>query len=670
MPPLQAERAVGVKTPLKDDVLLFYRMTAKEELGRLFQFDLEMLSEDGKVDTDDVLGKTMTVRLETAGGARRYFNGYVSRFCQAGERGNYFLYQATLHPWLWFLTRTSDCRIYQEKKVPDILKEIFREHGFTDFDDLLSGTYREWEYCVQYRETDFNFVSRLMEQEGIYYYFKHEDGKHKLVLADNYSSHDSVDDYEKIPYYPPDEHERRVRDHINAWTISSEVETGTVALNDFDFERPKTPLLAKSTVKRKHAQADYEMYDYPGEYVQSSDGDTYARARIEEQQARHERLVGSGNARGMAVGALFELEGYHRADQNREYLVCSASHQLHSDLYASVQELTLEHTYESSFEAIVSKQPFRAARTTRKPTVQGPQTAMVVGKSGEEIWTDKYGRVKVQFHWDRYGESDENSSCWIRVAQVWAGKKWGSIHIPRIGQEVIVDFLEGDPDQPIVTGRVYNGESMPPYPLPDKQTQSGVISRSSKSGTAENFNELRFEDKKDSEEIYFHAEKDFHRLVENNDKLEVGLEKKDKGDQTIQIHNNQTLTIGNNKSDDGSQTITIWKDRKSTLETGDETVHIKKGSCTVTIDKGNDSLTVKQGDQIVKISAGKSTTEAAKSIELKVGGSSIKLEPAKITIKSAQIDIKADAKLSAKAPAAEVSGDAMLTLKGGIVQIN
>ncbi len=672
MPISQKDRGMSVKTPLADDVLVLSRMRGTEQLGRLFEFQLDLLSENSEIEIDKVLGKEMTVTVVTGGGGKRYFHGMAVAFSQLEDFGKFSSYRVILRPWLWFLTRRADCRIFQKMKVPDIISKVFKDGGFSDFELKTSGTYREWEYLVQYRETDFNFVSRLMEQEGIYYYFKHEQSKHTLILADSYSSHSHCPDgYDKVPYFPPQMTAGRERDHISQWTLSRQIQPGKYALQDFDFENPMADIKTKlNATTRKHAHSDYEVYDYPGQYVKSADGNNYIKYRVEELQAQWEQVHGSGTARGLSPGGLFSLTDYPRGDQNREYLIVSSTYELSISGYETETVVSADETYHCSLSAIDSQTPYRVPRQTPKPAIQGPQSAVVVGKKGEEIWTDKYGRVKVQFHWDRQGKTDENSSCWVRVAQVWAGSEWGAMHIPRIGQEVIVEFLEGDPDRPIIMGRVYNAKNMPPYPLPDNQTQSGLKSRSTKTGTKDNFNELRFEDKKDEEEIYFHAEKNFHRVVENDDTLEIGMEKKDKGDQTIEIHNNQTLTVGNSESDDGSQTITIWKDRKSTIETGDETLHIKKGSCIVTIDEGDDSLTVTKGDQTVKISAGKSTTEAATSIELKVGGSSIKLEPTKITIKSANIDIKADATLKAASPMTEVKGDATLILKGGIVKIN
>jgi len=536
----QSDRFIGVSSPLGGDELLFRRMSAYESLGRLFEIHLELLSTSETINLDDVVGQDMTVRLEVQDGSDRYFNGFCSEFSQTGRLGRYVTYEAVLRPWLWFLTRTADCRIFQEMTVPDIIKDVFREHGFSDFEESLSATYRTWEYCVQYRETDFNFVSRLMEQEGIYYFFKHEDGKHTLVLADSYSAHDIIPAYEKVPYYPPSSNVQREEDCVTDLHVRKAVKPGNYVLDSFDFKKPKADLMTNASISRANARADFEIFDYPGEYYEKSDGDQYVRARLEELQSEYERVEGESDARGFASGGLFELENFPRDDQNREYLLVTVRHRAQITGYETGTS-DEEREYECWFEAIDSKEPFRTPRTTRKPFVQGPQTAIVVGPSGEEIHTDEYGRVKVQFHWDRYSKSDDTSSCWVRVSQVWAGKQWGAMHIPRMGQEVIVDFLEGDPDRPIVTGRVYNDDNMPPYSLPDNKTQSGIKSRSSKEGTPDNFNEIRFEDLKGSEEMYIHAEKNQTIVVENDKSESVGH------DNTESIGNDETISVGNNR---------------------------------------------------------------------------------------------------------------------------
>jgi len=568
----QQYRGIELTTPLGPDQLLIRDMSATEELGRLFVIDITLLSPSGDIRFEDLLGQDVTVRVDLPHDRKRYFSGYVSDFSQAVDEGRYAVYHATVRPWLWFLTRTSDCRIFQNKTVPDIIKQVFRDEGFTDFEDRLSQSYRTWVYCVQYRETDFNFVSRLMEQEGIYYYFKHENGKHTMILSDSYSAHEPIPGYETIPYYPPDSTVVHEDERIHKWSTSKCVQPGAYALDEFDFERPKTDLAVNSSIARTHTRCDYEIYDYPGEYVQTDHGNAYARTRIEEMHAHYEQAQADSDAKGIMPGGVFTFDEYPREDQNREYLVVAATHSARIDAYEASGEGG-GMTYSNSFSVIESQCPFRSECRTPKPIVQGPQTAIVVGKSGEEIWTDEYGRVKLQFHWDRYGKSDVNASCWVRVAQLWAGKTWGGIHIPRIGQEVIVDFLEGDPDQPIITGRVYNADEMPPYELPANKTQSGIKSRSSQGGSGANFNEIRFEDKKGEEEVYIHAEKDQNNIVENDETTSVGH------DRTEDVGNNETISIGVNRTETvgSNETISIGSNRSVTIGSNKtETIAINK----------------------------------------------------------------------------------------------
>jgi len=635
----QARRLIAVSSPLGKELLLFRRMTATEALSRLFEFQLDLLSENSGIKLEEVLGQRLTIRLELPSGEFRYFNGCVSRFCQVGTDGRYAVYEATLRPWLWFLTRTADCRIFQEKTVPDIIKAIFREHGFTDFEEALSASYRQWEYCVQYRETDFNFVSRLMEQEGIYYYFKHEDGKHTLVLSDSYSAHNTLPGYEKIPYFPPDEHDRRERDHIFDWRLVQDLQPVTYALNDFDFKMPSKKLRSSAAVERQHAEARYEIYDYPGAYVESANGDDYARIRIEELQAQYETVQGHGNARGLAVGALFELMNYPREDQNREYLIVSAAHELRSNEYESDRAGgTPDTNYACRFNAMEARQPFRPLRTTPKPIVQGPQTAIVVGKAGEEIWTDKYGRVKVQFHWDRYGKNDENSSCWVRVSHPWAGKNWGAVSIPRIGQEVIVDFLEGDPDQPIITGRVYNGEQMPPYGLPAGGVVSGIKSNTHK---GKGYNEMSMDDTAGKEKITIHGQYDMNTTVEH--------------DQTNTVNHDFTETIKKNAKIEITEG-TYNHDVKANTAT----YHVQ-GALTEKYDTTQDT-TVK-GNITIKSTAGEILIEAKNKITLHTGSSKIEMDQSgliKISGKNIFIHGDVDAKVDAPKVAVTAGDEAKI----------
>ena len=535
----QATRLAKITSPLGPDVLLLNEMGGGEELGRLFNYELQLTSLDANIDLNQLLGKPMSVGMQLADGGERYFHGIVARCSQNIDQGQFASYQATLRPWLWLLSRTSDCRIFQNLSIPQIIKQVFRDLGFSDFEDALSRPYREWEYCVQYRETSFDFVSRLMEQEGIYYFFRHEQDRHVLVLADAYGAHTTVPGYASIPYYPKDEQQRE-RDHMHNWHLAHEVQPGSLELNDYDFQRPSASIDVRSAMPRPHTAGDYQLYDYPGTYVQSADGEHYARTRIEALQTLHEQIEFSGNARGLGSGHLFSLTGFSRQDQNREYLIVGIRYYITQESLESGGG-SGSAQFESSLTCIDAQQSFRPLANTYRPIVKGPQTALVVGPKGEEIWTDQYGRVKVHFYWDRHDQSNENSSCWIRVSQSWAGKNWGSMQIPRIGQEVIVSFLEGDPDRPIITGRVYNAEQTVPYDLPENATQSGMKSRSSKGGTPANFNEIRMEDKKGLEQLYIHAERNQDLVVEVDESHSVGH------DRNKSIGHNETVTIGNNR---------------------------------------------------------------------------------------------------------------------------
>ncbi|MBB2886591.1 MULTISPECIES: type VI secretion system Vgr family protein [Pseudomonas] len=567
----QNNRLVQVNCPLGGDVLLLRSMEGNEELGRLFHYELNLTSEDRAITFDHLLGKPMGLTLELHDGGKRYFHGIACSCRQLTGHGQFAGYHVSLRPWFWLLTRTSDCRIFQNNTVPDIIKQVFRDLGFSDFEDSLSGSYRQWEYCVQYRETSFDFISRLMEQEGIYYYFRHEQARHVLVLADAYGAHSTVADYDSVPFYPPDR-QMRERDHFYDWQLTREVQPGSLELNDYDFQRPRANLGVRSSVSRSHGNGDYPLYDYPGEYAQSNDGEHYARTRIEAIHSQFERVQLRGRARGLGSGHLFTLTGYEREDQNREYLVVSARYHIHQEPYESGTQ-DLSEQFVGELACMDASQVFHPLPLTPMPIVRGPQTAVVVGPNGEEIWTDQYGRVKVHFYWDRHDQSNENSSCWMRVSQAWAGKNWGAMQIPRIGQEVIVSFLEGDPDRPIITGRVYNAEQTVPYTLPANATQSGVKSRSSKGGSPANFNEIRMEDKKGAEQLFIHAEKNQDIEVENDETHWVGHDRSKsidndetvhvKHDRTETVDNNETITIGVNRTErvGSNETINIGSNR-------------------------------------------------------------------------------------------------------------
>lgn len=639
--PTQDQREVSVSSALGDDMLLFVRMHCSEALGRMFKFEIELASTKNDIKIADVLGKSMTVALDLPKGGRRYFNGIVTRFVYRGQRDGMASYLAVVQPALWLLTRSTNCRIFQDHSVIDILKAICNGPAYGGQFALdagkLSRTLPVRTYCVQYRESDFNFVVRLLEEEGIYFHFTHDKDAHTMVLADGYSAHTAVDGYATIKLREEEPSRTALEEVITRFALGGEIQSDAYVHNEFDFENITKSLgggmLTKAVTKSGFDRQPYEQYDYPGGYATFAEGLDWARARIEVLHGQYEMVEANGTARGLTTGALFTLTEHPRDDENREFLITSSTTEITGIAYAS-GGASGSTEFRCAFTAVGKEHSYRPQPMARKPFVQGLQTAIVVGKAGEEISTDKYGRVKLQFHWDRDGENDENSSCFVRVQQGWAGKNWGMIFLPRIGMEVVVSFLEGDPDRPLVTGCVYNGDSMPPYTLPAEQTKSTIKSNSSKGGGG--FNEIRFEDKKGSEEILIQAEKDFNRVVKNNDTLKVGFEKADKGNQTVGIKNDQSLEVGHD------QVIKI---------ANNQTVQIANNQ-TVQID----------GDQVVKVIK-TALIEADQSITLKVGASSITIEPGKITIKSPEIAVEADGMMKAKA-------GAIMTIEGAIVKIN
>jgi type VI secretion system secreted protein VgrG len=603
-------RVMEIVTPLGDGVLLFHTMSAREEMSRLFEYHLDLLSAKPDINLDEILGKNVTIKLGLPDDETRHFNGFVTRFAQGGMHGRYHRYVATVRPWLWFLTRTSDCRIFQEMTVPDIIKAVFADHPSAELKLELTSNYRKWTYCVQYRETDFNFVSRLMEQEGIAYYFRHTEGHNTLVLTDSTSKHTPAAGCKALSYIDPHDVVREDHEHVSSWDYSREIQPGVYVHDDYDLERPSVELKASKTLPRKYKPSDYEVYDWPGEYVEKPHGEQYAAVRIDELGSQFEIARATTNSRALTVGSLLNLEDHPRPDQNREYLVLGAAYEMTFGDYEALPEQT-GSSYKCSFLAMPSGQQFRPQRQTPKPFVQGPQTAVVVGPAGEEIYTDKYGRVKVQFHWDRRGKKDDKSSCWIRVSHPWAGKNWGGISNPRIGQEVIVDFLEGDPDQPIITGRVYNAEQMPPYDLPANQTQSGMKSRSSKGGGPANFNEIRMEDKMGSEQLFIHAEKNQDIEVENDETHWVGRDRKKtidrdettlvKRDRTETVDRDETITVHGQRTEvvDKDETITIHMNRTETVDL-DEKVKIL-GNRSMSVSKSEDLMVTLQRTHVVGV---------------------------------------------------------------------
>ena len=573
----QENRLIALETPLGDDVLLLQGFTGSEAISRMFQFHLDLLSENRSIAFSDIVGKRVTVKVSLASGDERFFNGFVSRFAQSGSDARFTYYQMEVVPWLWFLTRNADCRIFQNMTIPDIIQKVFKDRGFTDFKLALTGSFEPREYCVQYRETDFNFVSRLMEQYGIFYFFEHEASKHTLVLGNSPSAH------QPCPNQPTASYNASVgdlddEDVVTGWHMEQELRTGKYSLTDYNFETPSTSLLSSDpTVFSVDGNNAFEIYDYPGIYLTKSQGDGLTKIRMQEEEAPHLVVTGTSVCRAFTPGYKFTLSDHYRKDMDDDYLLTEVQHTASVARSYTLGETEKGENYSNHFTCIRASVPFRPPRITPKPVVQGPQPALVVGKSGEEIWVDKYGRVVVQFYWDRLGKDNEKSSCWIRVSQPWAGKNWGAMWIPRIGQEVIVSFMEGDPDRPLITGRVYNAEQMPPYTLPDNQTQSGFKSRSSKGGSPSNYNEIRFEDKKGSEHFLIHAERLKMETVEADSVETVGHDRwlTVENDQKEIIKNNKNLHVNKDHLEkiDGTMHLHVVTDQKQKVD-GDQNNHV------------------------------------------------------------------------------------------------
>jgi type VI secretion system secreted protein VgrG len=601
---VQTALPTQITTPFGPNILLVRNYRGEEALSELFRYDLELYSTNASLDFSQIVGQAITLQIALSNGSFQYVNGIVGRFTQAGTDGRFTTYFAELHPWLWMLTMSADCRIFQNKSSLDIVKQIFSDLGFSDFSDKTTGSYTARDYCVQYRETAFAFVGRLLEEEGIAYYFTHDASKHTLVLVDDSSSWGTCPGLTSArfvgrgPGYNSD-------DIVTDCALEQAVTVGQYKSDDYNFTTPATTLLATAS----GTDTTRSIYDYPGIYGAQSDGETITSRRLAALEVPATTLRGSSLCRSFHAGATFTLADHYRANLNASYVL------------RRVAMRGTQDDYSNSFEAFSSTTAFHPPLTTPRPVIAGTQTATVVGKAGEEIWTDQYGRVVVQFHWDQLGTNDEKSSCWVRVAQGWAGNLWGSIFIPRIGQEVVVSFLEGNPDRPLITGCVYNAQQVVPYTLPADQTKTTIKTNSSTGGSG--FNEIRFEDKAGSEELFIQAQKDMN----------------------VNILNNEALTVA------GTRTLTV---------TGNET-HTNKGDYTSTI-SGNYKLTI----------SGNLTIEASGSVSIKSGTDFTNTAGTSLTNKSGT-DMMNDAgtTLTNKGAASQtVDGGGMLTVKGGLVKIN
>ena len=676
----QTTRLCSVDTPLGPDALLLQGLDGQEGISTPFEFALDLLSEDPGITAEAVLGQATCARIELADGSDRFFHGLVAEFEQGGCDARFTSYRLVLRPWLWCLTLRTDCRIFQEKDVPTIVEEVFTKAGFTDFELRLSGAYKPRVFCVQYRESDFDFVSRLLEEEGIFYFFEHSRSEHRLILADAPSAIKPCPNEPDAGFRGSDGGTHQ-RDEITVWRHRRELHTGKCSLKDYFFEDPSNPLDAKApTAAAIGNNSRFEAYDHhPGEYESSGDGDAIAKVRMTEQETAGVRVLGRGSCRDFVSGHRFTLKEHFRPDMtDRPYVITTVRHRLRQPSPLDSDD-GAQTTYENDFTCFPANQRYCPPRITPRPRVEGPQTAVVVGPGGEEIYVDEYGRIKVQFHWDREGKKDQNSSCWVRVSQMWAGKKWGALAHPRIDDEVIVEFLEGDPDKPIITGCVYNKQRMPPYSLPANKTQTGIKTRSSKDGSPSNFNELRFEDKIGEEELYIQAEKDKNVLVKNDRSEKVGH------DETIEIGNDRTETVGND------ETIKIGHDRREEVA-NNEAIKIGHDRCREVVNNeaikiGNDRFETVGNNETIEIAnnrehkigcddslevGGSQSLEVSSDREITVGTSSSLAAGTTVSVVAGTtIKIQAGTKIELVVGGSSVTIDASgVTVAGPIIKLN
>lgn len=684
-----------------------------EGMSEVSMITIDFLAKDLKLDLSTILGKQMNLGLLTSDESLRKFMGVCVSVEYLGAYEAYGLYQAEVRPFAWFLTRNRDNRVFQGKTTPEIIQAVLGDRGFSSRLKLrLSGSYQPRDYCIQYRESDFDFLSRLMEEEGIYYYFAPEGATELMVLTDSIGGHDPCDP-STIEFRHDEPGKRGVMNHFYQWSAQTLATTGKVTLRDYDFEVPSpAPQGLKELKRGTQKAADLEHYDYQGRFRKAGPGGDRARVRAEAEAVRHKTWTGSCNVRTLAVGQTFKLKDHVRAERDgTEYLVTGMTtllQEAEAQVPARITQLAptaLDHRSSEGdicrmqVRAIPKAEQFRALQVTPWPQIAGIQTALVVGPSGEEIHTDAYGRVKVQFHWDREGKKDDKAGIFLRTMQPWTGKGWGMIAIPRIGQEVVVQFEDGNPDRPLVVGMLYNKDTMPPYALPANMTQSGVKTRSTKDAGDTNFNELVFEDKKGAEFVRLQSEKDYKETIKNNAVITVGLEKKDKGDMSLTVHRhlsetlktgdhtftvetgNQDIFIKTDKTEviEGKSDTTVKGDVTETVEKGNVTRTVETGNVTETVEQGNVTREVKTGNVTEKVTAGNVKMEvtagavaitAGQEITLTVGASSIKIDNVGVTIKGPMLTLEGTGMAKVKAPLVQVNADAMLQLKGAITMIN
>lgn len=669
----------------------------KEKLSTLTETTVEFLARKTNVKLADFVGQIMTVHVQqdSAGDNGRMFTGTCISVEAMGMRDGDDHYVAQIRPWFWMLTIERNTRVFQEMSVKDIIEEVLGKHGFSDYQIKTSETYEKREYCVQYRETDFAFLSRLMEEEGMYYFFDHSDAymkNEKLVICDGVSAHKAIDDDVELKFKPRDGADTKTQPTISEWAAANSVTRGKVSLADYDFEKPSVRQMETTSMTRgDHQYKEKEYYDLPGHYRGKKQlGDTRTRVRVEADAIQHLMYRGAGDVRHFATGFLFKLSEHPEEANNTDYLITEAEHTIldsdemkksDKEVWLALQPKNIDideeikNDYSFTFGAVAKVKQYRAPFVTPWPEIPGIQIGEVVGPEGKEIHTDEYGRIKVLFRWDRINPPDDTASCWIRVVTQWSGNNWGLLSIPRIGQEVVVQFEDGDPDRPIVTGMMYNKDKMPPYVDPQKPTRTGLMTRTSPSGGETDYNALVFEDDAGKEYTHFQSQKDYQMVVKDSAQITIG-------DDGVNVAPNAHTVAAGSLLQTVKQDVTEMVQEGNKLETvdtgtldliveGDMTETVRTGNYSEVVNTGNKSVQVKTGNISVDADAGKInvkaattiTMEAMQKITLKVGGSSIEISQAGVTIKGT-----GTAKMEAPLVTAQASG--MLTLKGSVTKIN
>jgi type VI secretion system secreted protein VgrG len=650
-------------TPLGPDVLIPIALSAQEAISQPFQFEVDAVCQSGVIDPNKLLNQPACVTLQSSGKPVRYFHGIVQSISDEGAiRGSsavdeYETYHLILVPRLWFLTQTMDCRVYQEKSAGDIIKAMFQDAGLTDLTGPPTSTTRE--YTVQFNETDLHFATRLMEEEGWFYFFEHSAAKHTLVIANQNAAFQNVASADLFVGGGDVEDARLLDFNHAAMTVR-----GKMTFKDYDPVKPNALLQnVQPTTLKTGGAPTRDAFRWPAVTFENATVTDRTKYEMEAAEAIASLFDGATHFGGIVAGGKFKVASKPVSTYDDTYVVRSATHHASDDTW--INQGSAPH-YSNRFTAFPSKVTWRQPLITPRPRMDGIHTALVLGPAGEEIYTDQYARVKVQFYWDHRQEATDSQSIWTRVIQPWAGNGWGAQFIPRVGTEVAVAFVDGDPDRPIIIGGLYNGRDTPIYSLSDK-TKSGFRTRSSLKGSSSDFSEYTFDDKTGSELIYEQAQKDLTTYVKN--------------DQTLKIDNCRIVTVKKDETVDiqNNQTVKVKQDHTLTVTDGNHSVTVSQGNHSVTVSQGNQSVKVAMGNQTTEVSMGNITvkagmgsisTQAMQSIELVVGQNSIKIDPTGITISGMMINIQGQVQTQIQGTMTQVSGDAMLQLKGGIVMVN